>query len=229
MNLASNFVSNLTFAHPYHCVLFEHKIHKASVLGKGIIGIFTHQELEWSELTMSGVWIICHKSVIDSEPFVSHWICMGWGSIAGCLLLTNHTFCFFSAGCRRFNHPNTEGGGSGRGGVGSGRGGVGLLEGEGVWQRGRGSGRGGGGVCLEGGWLHSKVWTNTHMNATGSKPLAAPRWPATQPSISQDQSHSAGKGNRLICLWQAKFVQILAPRQHNLNRLSWLNKNTRQH
>ena len=44
--------------------------------------------------------------------------------------------------------------------------------GRGVWQRGRGSGRGGGGSGRgEGGsgegWLHSKVWTDTHMNAKG--------------------------------------------------------------
>ncbi len=119
-----------------------------------------------------------------------------------------YPFCFFSAGCHHFSHPNAEGEGGlaeGEGGPaegeGSSRGGGGLAEGEGglaereggpaegegVWQSGRGSGRGGGGSARRG-WLHSKVWTDTHINATGFKPLAAPRWPAKRPSTNFPQS-----------------------------------------
>ncbi len=50
---------------------------------------------------------------------------------------------------------------SGEGGWLVGEGGWGWLVGEGVVSGGRGVVSGGGG------WLHSKVWTDAHMNTTG--------------------------------------------------------------
>ena len=45
--------------------------------------------------------------------------------------------------------------------------GRGVVSGEGGWLVGRGVVSGEGGVRGEGGWLHSKVWTDAHMNTKG--------------------------------------------------------------
>ena len=64
------------------------------------------------------------------------------------------------------------GGWWGVGGGGRGWGGE-VGGGGGAWSMGGGGGR-----------LYSKVWTDAHMNATGFKPSAAPRWSATRPSTN---------------------------------------------
>ncbi len=85
-----------------------------------------------------------------------------------------YPFCIFSAVYNHSSHPHmVRGGGSGwvgggSGWVGGGSGWVGgLARWWGVWLVGWGVWSGGGSGWVGGGRLHSKVWTDAHMSATG--------------------------------------------------------------